>query len=257
MTAAIPDLVASQLGELFVASQHGEVVRVRTPFWYPDGDVIDVFVREEGGTFTVTDLGEALGWLRLQSISDRRSPKQERLLQDIGLTLGVELFRGQIMLRCNSPAELAAAVHRVGQAALRISDLWFTTRTRTVESMTDEVADLLTEREIPFERSVRLPGRSGREWIVDFQTRTANKSALVFVLATGSRAAARQLSEHVVAGWHDLSLLRVAPQGPRFVSRIDDTSDVWSDADFRLVESISEIERWSQSSEFAERLRAA
>ena len=121
MTAAIPDLVASQLGELFAASPHGDVVRVRTPFWYPDGDVIDVFVREEGGTFTVTDLGEALGWLRLQSISDRRSPKQELLLWEICLTLGVELFRGQIMLRCNLPAEIPAAAHRVAQAALRIS----------------------------------------------------------------------------------------------------------------------------------------
>lgn len=75
MTAAIPDLVASQLGAMFAASPHGDVVRVRMPFWYLDGDVIDVFIREEGGTFTVTDLGEALGWLRLQSISDRRSPK--------------------------------------------------------------------------------------------------------------------------------------------------------------------------------------
>jgi len=257
MSQAIPEMVARQLGEMFVASPHGEWIRVRTPFWYPDGDVIDVFVRQEDRTFTVTDLGEALGWLRLQSLSDRRSPKQEKLIQDVGLTLGIELFRGQILLRCDSPSELSAAVHRVGQAALRISDLWFTTRTRTVESMTDEVADLLIEREIPFERSVRLAGRSGREWTVDFQTRTTNKSALVFVLATGSRAAARQLTEHVVAGWHDLSHLRVSQQGQRFVSLIDDTSDVWSDADFRLVESISELERWSQSSEFVERLRAA
>ncbi len=257
MTEAITDTISRQLGELFVATPHGDWIRVRTPFWYPDGDVIDVFVRPEEGTYTVTDLGEALGWLRLQSISDRRSPKQERLIQDVRLTLGVELFKGQILYTCNSVAELPAAVHRVGQAVLRISDLWFTTRTRSVESMTDEVADLLTEREIPFERSVRLAGRSGREWTVDFQTRTASKSALVFVLATGSRAAARQLSEHVVAGWYDLNHLRVTPQGPRFISLIDDTSDVWSSADFELVGSISEIERWSQSSEFVERLRAA
>jgi hypothetical protein len=121
MTAAIADLVASQLGEWFISSPHGEVLCVRMPFWYPDGDVIDVFVREEGGTFTVIDLGEALGWLRLQSIADRRSPKQERLLRDVCLTLGVELLRGQIMLRCNLLAEIPAAVHRVAQAVLRIS----------------------------------------------------------------------------------------------------------------------------------------
>lgn len=257
MTAAIPDLVVRELGEHFVASPHGQGIRIRTPFLYPDGDVIDVYVREEGTGFTVTDLGEALGWLRLQSLSDRRSPKQDRLLQDIALTLGVELFRGQIMMRCASPQELPLAVQRVGQAALRVADLWFTTRTRTVESLTDEVADLLLEREIPFERSVRLAGRSGHNWTVDFQTRTPLKSALISVLATGSRAAARRITEHVVAGWHDLSHLRAMPQGPRFISLIDDTADVWSEEDFRLVESISDVERWSQATDFVERLRAA
>ncbi len=34
-------------------------------------------------------------------------------------------------------------ITRVAQAAVRVSDLWFTFKTRTVESITDEVADFL------------------------------------------------------------------------------------------------------------------
>lgn len=136
--------------------------------------------------------------------------------------------------------------------------LWFTTRTRAIESMTDEVSDLLQERKISFERGVKLPGRSGRDWMVDFQTRTPEQSALVFVLASGSKAAARRVSEHVVAAWHDLSQLRVGTQSIRFVSLFDDTSDVWADEDFNLVESVSDVCRWSQPDEFEQRLcRAA
>ncbi len=130
---------ASTLDELFACSEtpRGHT-RVRTPFLYPDGDVVDVFVVERDGRLEVTDFGEALGWLRLQTVSGRRSPKQTKLVHDICLTLGVELFKGQLVIRCKSPDELAQAVARLGQAAVRVSDLWFTTRTCSVESLTDE-----------------------------------------------------------------------------------------------------------------------
>jgi hypothetical protein len=235
----------------------GDLVRIRTPFWYPDGGVIDVFVKDQGGTFTLTDLGEALGWLRMQSLATRRSPKQQKLVQDICTTQGVELFKGQLMLRCSDPAQFSRAVVRLGQAVVRVGDLWFTTRTRSVESMTDEVADLLQEQTIAHERSVKLAGRSGREWVIEFQTRTHDQSALVCVLASGSRAAARRISEHVVTAWHDLNLMKTGTNPVRFLSLFDDTSDVWTDEDFRLVESVSDICRWSQPDEFVQVLRPA
>src|SRR3989344_344468 len=214
MNTNVCEVLTHKLGTLFECKPHKEFVRVRTPFLYPDGGVIDVFVRLHDDHFTVTDLGEALGWLRLQSVSAQRSPKQQRLLQDVCLTLGIELFRGQLLLRGDEPAQLSDRILRLGQAVLRVSDLWFTTRTRSVESVTDEVADYLQERQIPFERAVKLAGRLGRDWMVDFQTRTERSSALVFVLATGSRAGARRVAEHVVAGGDGLSPGGGGPPAP-------------------------------------------
>jgi Domain of unknown function DUF1828 len=249
--------ILGELGPMFECTPHGHYVRVRTPFLYPDGGIVDIFVRERNGHIAVTDLGEALGWLRLQSIGGRRSPKQQRLLQDICLTLGVDLFRGQLIARAKNGSGLADLALRVAQAVVRVGDLWFTTRTQSVESVTDEVADYLQEQKIPYERSVKRAGRSGRDWTLDFQVFAEKRSALVFVLATGARAGARRVTEHFIAGWHDLSQFRVGPQGTRFVSLFDDTSDVWSEDDFRLVESISEVSRWSRPNEFVELLRAA
>jgi len=245
------------LGTLFTVTPRGEFLRIRTPFWYPDGGVVDVFVKQHPHLLTLTDLGEALGWLRLQTIGGRRSPKQQKLVADICLTQGIELWKGQLVLRCTEPATFAQAVVRLGQAIVRVADLWFTTRTRSVESVTDEVADLLQDRRIPYEQGVKLAGRSGRDWTVDFQTRTPEQSALVLVLASGSRAAARRVSEHVVASWHDLNLLKTGQLPLRFVSLFDDTSDVWADEDFRLVESVSDVCRLSQPDEFEGLLRKA
>jgi len=245
------------LGAMFQVTPKGALIRVRTPFWYPDGGVVDVFVKQHGDTCTLTDLGEALGWLRMQTLASKRSPRQQKLVQDICTTQGVELFKGQLMLRCADPTQFAQALVRLGQAAVRVADLWFTTRTRSVESTSDEVADLLQEHAIAFERGVKLAGRSGRDWTIDFQTRTPSQSALVCVLASGSRAAARRVSEHVVAAWHDLNPLKTGVQPLRFVSLFDDTSDVWGDEDFRLVESVSDVCRWSRPDEFEATLQAA
>jgi hypothetical protein len=59
------------------------------------------------------------------------------------------------------------------------------------------------------------------------------------------------VAEHVLAAWYDLSHLAAGPEALRFVSLFDDTADVWTPEDFRLVEPLSTVTRWSQPDEFA------
>lgn len=259
MSAVFCEQLKNQLGEMFVCSQvPNDLVRVRTPFWFPDGGVIDLFVREARPSgFDVTDLGESLGWLRSQSMASKRSPKQDKLIDDVCLTLGVQLFKGQLVLR-TSPEKVAQSVMKIGQAAVRLSDLWFTMRTRAVESVGDEVEDLLTEQNVSFERSPKLTGRSGRMWTLDFQTRTNGKNTLISVLSSGNHAAGRRVAEHVVAAWHDLSPYKLSAAPTRFLSLVDDTTDVFQEEDFKLVESASDrVARWSRPDEFMQMVRAA
>lgn len=234
-----------------------EGVRVRTPLMYPDGGMVDVFVLEKGGRYSVTDFGETLGWLRMQSVSARRSSRQNRMVEDTCQTLGVELRRGQLMLRSDAADVLGEAVLRLAQAAVRVSDLWFTLRTRAVETVADEVSDWLLEKEIPFDRAVRQCGRSGRNWTIDYQTHADNRTSLIFLLSTGSRSAARSITERVLAGCIDLSHLKAGQSRVELVSLFDDTEDVWREEDFKLVEQQSEIARWSRPDEFERFLLAA
>lgn len=245
------------MSALFVCSALGEYQRIRTPYLYPDGEVIDLFCKADGEVLTVSDLGETTRWLRMQTVSPKRSAKQRALIQDACLTHGVEFYKGMLQARCRHGEPIAAVVLRVAQAALRVSDLWFTFRTRSVESIADEVADFLTERQLPFDRGEKLAGRSGRSWTVDFHVRAPARSSLVYVLSTGSRSGARTIAEHVLAGWYDLNHLAAGPEALRFVSLFDDTIDVWSPEDFRLVKDLSTIARWSQPDSFAEALSAA
>ena len=77
------------------------------------------------------------------------------------------------------------------------------------------------------------------------------RSSLVQALSTGNRAAAHGVAERVLATWHDLNHLVAGPEGLTFVSLFDDTADVWADEDFRLVEPLSTVSRWSRPDEFA------
>ena len=242
---------------LFTCSSVGDYERIRTPYLYPDGDNIDLFVQRQGDVITITDLGETTRWLRMQTVSPKRTPKQEALLKDACQTHGVELFKGMLSARCPPEADFASVVMRVAQAALRVSDLWFTFRTRAVESLTDEVADFLTERKFSYERGERFTGRSGRVWTVDFHVRAPRRSSFVNVLATGSRSAAKGTAEHVLAGWYDLNQLAAGPEALRFVALFDDTVDVWTTEDFKLVEPLSIVSRWSDPDRFAAELHAA
>jgi len=79
---------------------------------------------------------------------------------------------------------------------------------------------------------------------------------LVYVLSTGSRAAARAVAEHVLAAWYDLSHLKIGPQALNFVSLFDDTLDIWAHEDFKLVSDLSDVTFWSKPDEFIERLAA-
>lgn len=248
--------VKQSLGALFVCSEQGDAVRIRTPFLYPDGDVIDLYCHAQGSIVNVTDLGETTRWLRMQTPSQKRSTKQTALIEDTCMNHGVEFYRGMLQARTTAGDDLAATLLRVAQAALRVADIWFTFRARSVESVNDEVAEYLTAKEFSYERGKRLVGRSGKVWTVDFHVRGTKASSLVCVLGTGSRSAARAVVEHVVATWYDISHLVVGPEALRCISLFDDTADVWNPEDFRLVENLSSVARWSKPEEFLDILAA-
>ena len=246
------EVLRTEMGELFECSPLGDYTKVRTPFLYPDGDRIDLYLKEKDGGVTLTDLGETMRWLHMQTTALRRSPKQKQIIDDICMNHGVEFYKGMLTVRVPPDQPFSSVLTRLAQASLRVADVWFTFRTRAVESVTDEVNDYLCEKEIPLQRSERFSGRSGRIWTVDFHTRLPRQTSFVFVLSTGSRAAARGIAEHVVAACHDMSHYKVGQEFAEFVSLVDDTLDVWSDEDFRLVGDLSRVAHWSKPEEFLE-----
>jgi hypothetical protein len=170
-------LIQEQMGKLFRCAEVGNYIRIRTPFMYPDGDYIHIFLANEAAhneaTITLSDLGETVRWLKMQTISPRRSLKQNQMIQDICLTArGFEFLQRHVTGTLTAPAhDLALAVTRISQAALRTAMTFrFTFRTRAVESATDQVAEYRTIH--PYQRNRDSRCRSGKSWPINFHTRT-------------------------------------------------------------------------------------
>jgi hypothetical protein len=245
--------IATTIAELFSCSTVNDYIRIRTPFLYPDGDVIDIYLKEkQEGQYILTDLGETLRWLRMQTVSPKRSEKQETLIEDTLLTHGVERYKGMLLLRLQGKENLASAVTQLSQAAFRVSDIWFTFKTRAFESIIEEVAEFLKEKKIPFEQNKKFQGRSGRSRKVDFYTQHRQRTALIDVLSTASTAAANSRADNVFTIWSDLNYLKEG--NSRFVSLFDDTIDIWSSENISLLEEVSDLAFWSSKEEFQEML---
>ncbi len=125
---------------------------------------------------------------------------------------------------------------------------------RGSSSVSDEVEAWLREQRFAFTKQTQHSGhwgRSGRVWSVDYEIVTSAQRSMVFLLSTGTRAWARRLSEHVVAGCSDLRGLRRADPEVSFVSLFDDTTNVWGEDDFALVGSGARIATCSRPDEFA------
>ena len=248
--------LGQSLPSMFVCSPAPqEGVRVRTPMLYPDGGVVDVFILERGSDYLVTDFGDTLGWLGIQSVSRRRSRKQQLLIRDVCQTLRIELRQDQLVIASVERGTLGESVMRLAQAAVRISDLWFTFRSQSFQTTAEEVDEWLRERQISFQSRVTKQGRSERLWTVDFETQTDARTSFVFLLNTGSRGAVHRRTEHVVSSCIDLNHLRANQNSLAFVSLFDDTQDVWLPEDFSLVKEVSEVALWSRPDEFELLLR--
>ena len=103
-------------------------VRVKTPMLYPDGGIVDVFVEKRGATWRLTDLGEALGWLGLQSVSDRRSPEQDEMIEEVCRAFRVTLRGGELELPVAALDDLGDTVLLLAQAVARVADASFLER---------------------------------------------------------------------------------------------------------------------------------
>jgi hypothetical protein len=136
---------------LFACQEENCRLKITTPFLYPDGDYIDLYLIETPTGPYLTDLGETMGYLADHNISLRQSPKRRQIINDVLLTQGVELFRGELRVPLDDWDKTAWAITRLSQAVVQTSDLVFSLRLSALTTFKEEVEEYWIESRIPYD----------------------------------------------------------------------------------------------------------
>lgn len=222
--------------------EHGRL-KIATPYLYPNGDYVDLYLVETPTGRYLTDLGETMGYLADHNITLERSPKRRKIVEDVLLTQGVERFLGELRVKLTNEDRVAWAIARLGQAMVQISDLVFTLRLSALITFQDEVEDYWIESQIPYEKDRPFIGGSGESYTVDFYIPARDHPYLIKALSSQSTGYANTLVSRTVRTWHDL--LR-ADGRYGYISLVDDAVDVWQEAWFDQLAEFSTVVVWSE-----------
>ena len=100
-------------------------VRVRTRLTYPDGTLVDLFLMgRDDGAVVVTDYGDTIGWLRMQSARGL-TRGQNRKIARVCQSLNVARTQNRVTVIARDCRALGDPVARVAQAAVLISHIGF------------------------------------------------------------------------------------------------------------------------------------
>jgi hypothetical protein len=219
------------------------MLRISTPFQYPDGSQIDVFIGNEEPLFpdklVLTDLGQTTAYLLDLQVKPWTTAKRKRIINDICTNLEVELRGGALMIPLTTdPNDIPEAIVRLAQACIRIPDVAFTQRFRNVSVLNEEFEEFLSQTELDYEGPVTLLGPFDNEVEVDFRVRGHHVVSLVQTLSTANSNAAHGLSNEVFRKLYDLKTYSVDHQ---LLTIYDTTTDVFRRDDLNRLSTLSTV----------------
>lgn len=238
-----------KIGEYFECEEFDKFILVDTPFDYPDGDPIQIFVIKEGNNIVLTDFGETLSYLTTNRFDVFSSKKREKTFNMILKGSGVKFKKGE--LRIENPESITSGILKLIEACLRVSDLVFIQRVRVGAAFKEQVSDFLLENNISFKEDYFIEGSTGESYRVDFFLYVEPSSGLLQTLSSRTESYAKILITKTFTMWFDL---KEKDGRYRYFSLIDDTKDVWESAMLKLLDRVSEVYFWSKKEEFLKSL---
>jgi hypothetical protein len=183
-------------------------LRMSTPFAYPNGDYIEVFLEANSDLFhqtmTVSDYGQTSLYLRSAQTEMDSPAKKQAILSLILSQLNVKLKNGDLYIEvaASKSNDLSDAIFRLSQACLRISDFASHQRLRSENSFRDELEGFFDSSGISYITDVKAPGRYKNEVAVDFEAYGRQQNSYVCVLDSLTNAHAS--ATEIFRKWYDI-----------------------------------------------------
>lgn len=246
-------MIESQIPNGFSCHVDTEKLALVTPFTYPDGDSVEVFVysRPSDGRMVLTDLGETVRYLAGHGVSISDSNRRDAIVQDICATAEVFFRDGMLVTLVPRPDEFTSRLLGLGQTIVRVADMVYTAKSAVPVPFKDEVREYVSSAglEIVSQKWIsdhldkyKLPYRP------DFGYARRNKVTVVKALSSLSPRLANDQVSKVIRLWHYMKTRSVINEWQR-LTIIDDSTGIWQDDWITQMQDLSPVIRWAEDRE--------
>jgi len=215
-------------------------LRIATPFNYPNGSHIDLFLIKDKDLFnnyTLSDLGQTADYVADMQFNLWATKKRRTIIDDICQSLNVTQFDGQFQIQLN-PEDFTRfynPVVRLSQACIRVSDLVFTQRLTSSGTFQDEIEEFLAVSNLKYEPEVILKGKYN-EVKIDFKVQGKNVISLVQTLSAGTNS--HIVSNEIFRKWHDIKSYK---KNNRFLTVYDQSYNTYREDDLKRLSELSVV----------------
>jgi hypothetical protein len=245
----IPDLDIKELMKDFSMIERCDIIkngwiRFSTPFLYPDGSHIDLFLGQKDGfqkEYILSDQGQTISYLSDLHINPLKTQKKKEVLSDICESLNITHDNGELLIRIPSDkiqVSFANATTRLVQACIRVSDFSLNQRFPTTTSFKEDVEEFISKIDIPYEPDYKVLGRFGKEVFVDFKTTTSKRNDLILILSTSNSVSAHQVANEAFRKWFDISDKRSAYE---FITVYNSDNNFFKEDDLDRIKEFSSL----------------
>ncbi len=130
--------------EIRIVSKNEKLLSVETPFYFPDGDPYQIYIKEmPGGIIRLTDMGHTIMHLSYENDVDKfREGTRGNIFNQILAETIIKEDGGEFYI--DTPADnLAIAIFQLGQALTKINDLTFLNRARAESTFYEDLNESL------------------------------------------------------------------------------------------------------------------
>jgi hypothetical protein len=179
--------------EIKVSQKNDHLIRVETPFYFPDGDPYQIYLTEiETGGFRVTDMGHTLMQLSYENDIDlMRKGSRGNLLMQIQLELGLKEDDGAFYLE-STVQNIPENIFKLGQGITKIQDLTFLNRARVENTFYEDLQERLyniVDSEKIVQDYVYSAMENADDYPIDYMIK--GKDEPLFLFGIGNRDKAR------------------------------------------------------------------
>lgn len=142
----------------FTFQKMGEYFEITTPFLDPNNDSIQIYVKKNNNTIYFSDDCHYMN--TLLSYGLKLTPKRKNQIVSLLNQYGVQLNDKELIMKADE-TDYPQRKHMFIQAILRLSDMYFTSRTKTSSLFTEDVSDYFEKNEIYCSENIQILGKTG------------------------------------------------------------------------------------------------